>query len=286
MSPEVRFFSLALVLAFAPPLDETLRHIRLNVRRFENQVPDFLCQEKITSRTFSESDGTLRKETVLLSTFSGRQNRARAGVPDGTTFTEDRTIEKVNGLPWKRKAFPVDVFRLGGAYTSALITIFGRSGANNFSYALPVTEKTGPGGAIPLSFATSNDSQRIILKDGSHVYHESGTVWLDADSFEVVRLESRIVPQGTAFGEFSLAVDYSPFRIGEDTFRLPSHVSAAGHHQVSGNLQRGVYEAEYTNCRSTARLARSCFQTRRSSVVEIPPLRCPPDRVSQRYRHS
>jgi hypothetical protein len=239
---------LTLLLAASPSLDDALTHIRQNVEFFENQVPDFICTEKIVSRTISEPDDAV-KETVVESTFSGRQHRSKVGIRYSTTFAEDRKIETVNSAPWKRKSFPRGVFLIGGAYSSALVTIFGKESDRNYFYLLGAGDRKGPKGAIAISFATKTDNQRILEKDGAHVFHETGCAWFDPVTFEIVRLERLLIPQDGLGGELPITIDYLPFRIGENTFRLPSHVSSSSKRVAAGTSDRGVYEADYTNYR-------------------------------------
>lgn len=230
-------------IAAAPPeLEQALAGIRRNVEVFENQAPDFVCQEKITSRTVDEKDGRIENETVIESTFTGTQNHSALSRLGGVSFKEERRIETVNGVRWKEKSMPAGVFRVGGGYSSLLVTIFGAKGEANYSFSLLSPES--------VAFTTNNGKQRIKGKEGARSFQATGRAWFDPVSFEVIRLEQRIVPRGDEpSGGLPIAVDYGPVQIGESQFRLPVRVSATAHRANSGRAERGEYVAEYGNCR-------------------------------------
>jgi len=106
-----------------PTFDEVLSRIRHNVEVFETQLPDFVCAEKINSRTVAEKDGSVEKETVIQSTFSGRQNHSAlsklgglssAAEPDPGSFvvafttrnSKQKMREKNGTVPFRRPAAP------------------------------------------------------------------------------------------------------------------------------------------------------------------------------------
>jgi hypothetical protein len=230
-----------------PSLENALSRVRHNVEIFENQLPDFVCTETITSRTIA--DEKVEKETIIQSTFSGRQKRSALSKLTSTSFTEERRIETVNGAPWKEKSMPKGVFRVGGAYSSTLVSIFGPKGEANYSFS-SVNSLVNPEGAVVISFATKNDRQKIKSNKGNRSFQETGRAWFDPVSFEILRLERQIVADGAEPGdEVPITIEYQPVRIADDTFRLPARVSATAHRVVSGKAERGEYEARYTDYR-------------------------------------
>jgi len=235
--------SAAADIAAAPPeVEPALARIRRNVEVFENQAPDFVCHEKITSRTVDEKDGGIENETVIESTFTGTQNHSALSKLGGVSFKEERRIETVNGIRWKEKSMPTGVFRVGGGYSSLLVTIFGSKGEANYSFSL-----VGPDS---VAFTTINGKQKIRGKDGARSFQATGRAWFDPVSFEVTRLEQRILPKGDEpSGGLPIAVDYGSVQIGESQFRLPVRVSATARRADSGRAERGEYVAEYGDCR-------------------------------------
>jgi hypothetical protein len=84
----------------APKLEQVLPRIQEHVQEFEHSLPDFICNEKITSRELM--GGTTIHETDIDSTFRGTQNRDKN--PDGKyePFTKWRDIQTIDGPRPKR----------------------------------------------------------------------------------------------------------------------------------------------------------------------------------------
>jgi hypothetical protein len=232
-----------------PSLEIALSRIRHNVEIFENQLPDFVCRETITSRTIAQTNDKVEDETIIQSAFSGRQKRSTLGKLTSTSFTEDRRIETVNGAQWKEKSMPKGVFRVGGAYSSTLVSIFGPKGEANYSFS-SVNTPVNPDAAIVVSFTTKNAKQKIKSKNGTRSFQETGRALFDPVSFEIIRLDRQIVVDGAEPGdEVPIIIEYRSVRIGDDTFRLSARVSATAHRVVAGKAERGEYEARYTDYR-------------------------------------
>ena len=212
--------TLLLLFAASFSLDDALTRIRANVAIFENQVPDFICTEKITSRRAGDE-----KAIVVASTFSGRQNRSALRRLGGLSFIEERQVETVNGAPSKDKAMPKEMFRVGGAYTSIPATVFGSKAGDRYSFSME-------DGIV--AFTSKKADFRVKGPDGVHAVKTSGRAWFDPSTFEVTRIEFSL-------GEIPLNIEYQPVRIGDATFRMPSRVTAAGHGHE--------FLAEYTNYR-------------------------------------
>src|SRR4051812_23468530 len=91
-------------VASAQSINEALDAISKNVREFQNQLPDFVCTEKITSTEY-EADKVVRKRAVE-SLFTGvqrstDQNRVHFA------FTESREVIAIDGKPARPgTAFP------------------------------------------------------------------------------------------------------------------------------------------------------------------------------------
>ena len=230
--------------------EQALSQIRHNVEVFETQIPDFVCTEKITSRTISEQDGLVEKETVVESTFSGRQNHSALSKLGGLSFKEERQIETVNGARWREKAMPQGVFHLGGGYSSILVMIFGPKGEANYSFSPASPDPGSSEPAFVVAFTTRNGKQKIKEKNGTVSFQATGRAWFDPVSFEIIRLEERIVAKGQEPGDaLPITVEYRPVRIAENQFRLPVRVLASAHRVVAGKAERGEYIAEYSDYR-------------------------------------
>jgi len=80
------------VASGSPPRDLTdaLTALSVNVKESQNQLPDFLCNEKVTSTTFKS--GKKQNEKVVESIFSIRRS------------LENREILSIDGKPAKKGA--------------------------------------------------------------------------------------------------------------------------------------------------------------------------------------
>jgi hypothetical protein len=233
-----------------PTFEQALSRIRHNVEVFETQLPDFVCTEKITSRTVAEQDGSVEKETVIESTFSGRQNHSALSKLGGLSFKEERQIETVNGARWGEKTMPRGVFHVSGGYSSILVMIFGSKGEANYSFSPAEPDQGSSEPAFVVAFTTKNGKQKVREKNGTSSFQATGRAWFDPVSFEVIRLEERILAKADEPGdELPVTVEYRPVQIGEGQFRLPVRVSATAHREVAGKAERGEYLAEYSDYR-------------------------------------
>ena len=245
-------FSTATAIAGEPiQLDKALARIRENVEVFETQLPDFLCREKITSRSVIEKDGRLEAENIAESMFSGRQNRSAPGRLGGLMFIEERHIEKLNGQPTEATAIPHGGLLLGGGYSSTLVMVFSERSKVSYEFSQARPEKGDPKNAVVVAFkSTKSSTQQLQAKDGARAFHSSGRAWFDPVSFEVIRLQQRLVAEGDSGDQaLQVTVDYKPVRIGENEFRLPVRVAATRRIIESGAAKRGEYVAEYSNYR-------------------------------------
>jgi hypothetical protein len=239
-----------LAAASPPTFEEALSRIRHNVAEFETQLPDFVCTENITSRTIAEKDGSVEKETVVQSTFSGRQNRSALSKLGGLSFKEERQIETVNGARWGEKTMPQGMFRVGGGYSSILSMIFGSKGEANYSVSAAEPDAGSSEPAFVVAFTTRNGKQKMREKNGTTSFQAAGRAWFDPVSFEIIRLEERILGKGDEPGDaLPITVEYRAVQIGENQFRMPVRVSATAHRVVAGKAERGEYAAEYSDYR-------------------------------------
>src|SRR5437870_9218215 len=98
--------------ASAQSVNEVLAAVSKNVKEFQDTLPDFVCNERITSTEFA--DGRVLKERIVESLFTGVQrsnieNRFRFA------FTESREVLAIDGKPARKgTAFPKMPYRFAG----------------------------------------------------------------------------------------------------------------------------------------------------------------------------
>ena len=146
----------------------------------------------------------------------------------------------------REKSMPQGMFRVGGGYSSILAMIFGSKGEADYSFSAAEPDR----GSFVVAFTTKNGKQKMREKNGSSSYQATGRAWFDPVSFEIIRLEERILAKGQEPGDaLPINVEYRPVQIGENQFRMPVRVSASAHRVVAGKAERGEYLAEYSDYR-------------------------------------
>jgi hypothetical protein len=231
-----------------PKLNQILPRVQEHVKEFEHSLPDFICDEKITSRELM--GGKTIHETDIDSTFRGMQNKDRA--PDGKyqPFTEWRDIQTIDGRPVPKGQQLTGPFLFGGGFSSILVEIFSPENSRYFNYKIMGTDKVDDKAAVVLKFETKKDQQALLHRElfgTQYVMKGSGKASIDPSSMNVLRLEVQYLDPPMPEGVLSLAVDYAPVMIKEKTFWMPKTVTAE---QTVPNPKApvgGQYIAEYSN---------------------------------------
>jgi hypothetical protein len=232
----------------APSLGQILPRVQEHVKVFEHSLPDFICDEKITSKELM--GGTTIHETDIDSTFRGTQNREKK--PDGEyePFTEWRDIQTIDGRPAPKGQQLTGPFLFGGGFSSILDEIFSAKNAQYFNYKAIGADRVDGKAAVVLKFETKKDQQALLHRElfgTQYVMKGSGKAWIDLVSMNVLRLEIQYLDPPMPEGVLSLAVDYAPVVIKEQTFWMPKTVTAE---QTVPNPKMplgGKYVAEYSN---------------------------------------
>jgi hypothetical protein len=231
-----------------PKLDQVLPRIQQHVQEFEISLPDFICDEKITSRELMA--GKTVHETDIDSTFRGTQNKDKN--PDGKyePFTEWRDIQTVDGRPAPKGQQLTGPFLFGGGFSSILVEIFSAENSRYFNYKVIGPDKVDEKAAVLIKFETKKDQQALLHRElfgTQYVMKGSGKAWIDLASMNVLRLEIQFLDPPMPEGVLSLAVDYAPVVIKDKTFWMPKTVTAE---QTIPNPKvpvGGQYVAEYSN---------------------------------------
>jgi hypothetical protein len=231
-----------------PKLNQILPRVQEHVKELEHSLPDFICDEKITSKELM--GGTTIHETDVDSTFRGTQNRDKN--PDGKyqPFTEWRDIQTIDGRPAPKGQQLTGPFLFGGGFSSILVEIFAAENSQYFNYKVIGTEKVDGKAAVIVKFETRKGQDALLHRElfgTQYVMKGSGKAWIDLSSMNVLRLEIQYLDPPMPEGVLSLAVDYAPVVIQEKTFWMPKTVTAE---QTIPNPKvpvGGQYVAEYSN---------------------------------------
>jgi hypothetical protein len=231
-----------------PKLEQVLPRIQEHVKEFEHSLPDFICDEKITSKELM--GGTTIHETDIDSTFRGTQNRDKNPGGKYEPFTEWRDIQTIDGRPAPKGQQLTGPFLFGGGFSSILVEVFSPENFRYFNYKVIGTDKVDDKPALVLKFETRKGQEALLHRElfgTQYVMKGSGKAWIDPASMSVLRLEIQYLDPPMPEGVLSLAVDYAPVMIQKKTFWMPRTVTAE---QTVPNPKvpvGGQYVAEYSN---------------------------------------
>jgi len=222
----------------SPPLqavNDVVTAVSSNVAEFWNLLPDFVCNEKITSTTYES--GKVRDQKIVESIFTS----SNKGSPQ-------REVMAIDGKPAKNNAkmpgLPVELnmgfgFVIQATFTPSIVT------AHNFAFG----PKASSDGTLAVQFETKKDQQRIKWDLGgkSLVARDAGIAWIDTASMQVARIERNFLNLPNGLSRMSASSDYGPVTIGKNTFWLPRTLRIDTSERDP--RKTGQYLAEYSNCR-------------------------------------
>ena len=227
-----------------PTLDEILLRVQTHVKEFEFSLPDFVCNETITSKEIVR--GQVAHKTIIDSVFSGTQNQ------DGGTqspFTEARTIRMIDGRPaGKDEQLKTPVF-FGGGFSSILDATFSEKNAQYHNYKFMGTEKFNGRPALVIEFATKKDQTELLFEflGRKFISKDVGKAWLDPETLNVIRLERRYLNLPPLDGVLNVSVDYAKVEINGRAFWMPRIIRVEQSQPGEKNPMSIQYVAEYSD---------------------------------------
>ena len=239
-----------------PPVDEALARIRENVGQFETSLPDFICNEKITSRLVVR--GKISKETVTESIFTGAQQKSKS-----FTFVETREIATINGKKVRRGTPLKGPYVYLGGFSSLLVTTFGPKCTPYHNYKVTGMETVDGRTLLAVEFATKPGQTEIkqtffrkqMLYYTSDVRSEkdTGKAWIDPESMQVVRLERHYLNLPSTVRSLMVSTEYAKVTIDRKPYWMPKTVRAENvENRNSKPPANEFWIAEYSNYRKFA----------------------------------
>ncbi len=230
----------------AQALNEVLSAVSRNVKEFQDLLPDFVCNEKVTSTEFDS--GRVIKQRVVESTFTGVQqlnieNRFRVA------FTETREVLTIDGKPARKGvAFPKLPYRFTGGFSSLLVMTFAPDNLQHHTYSIADRYVSDASRAMLVQFATKKGQQSLrVLFQGTRLFaNDVGAAWIDQTSFQVLRLQRQSLNLPPGFTRLMTTADYGPVTIDEKQFWMPTRIRAEATETNSAVVS---YIAEYSECR-------------------------------------
>ena len=216
-------------------MNDVITAASTNVKEFQDVIPDFVCNERITS-TRLES-GKVKSEKVVDSIFS--INR-KSGTHREITSIDGRPAKNGAGMP----SLPVRI-TLPFTVVRDLTLSPGNLDAHEFALDTGMPAK----GPVLIRFSTKKDQKKLVwdLDGDDKVARDEGKVLIDLGSMQVIRMERRLLNLPKSLSRFDLLADFGPFTIGEQQFWLPKMIRT----EIAERdpKKTGTHVAEYSNCR-------------------------------------
>jgi hypothetical protein len=217
------------------PVTDVVAAVSKNVEEFWKLLPDFICNEKITSTTYSS--GKIRDQKVVESIF----------LSDRKTGSH-REINSIDGKPAKKNAklpgLPVNMstgfgFIIQSTFTPSILQY------HDYEFS----PKPDTDGRIVVQFETKKDQQKIKWDlDGKVlIARDAGTAWIDPASMQVSRIERSFLNLPGRLSRMTLTSEYHAVTFGKNSFWLPQYLRTDLTERDPSKT--GIFLAEYSNCR-------------------------------------
>lgn len=234
---------LFLLVAWQEPgeLDQVLGRVQGNIAEFQASLPDFVCNERITSSRLAGNRVTARvvNESVFASSASKdplSEQKSR----------EVREMISIDGQKVEKETEPRGPFILIGGFSGAAAAIFDKRVAEYRNYRLEPESR----GLLVIAFETKKGQTGIGAYTGGRKFlaKDSGKAWIDPKTMQVVRLETLVVNGPTKLPYWLTQVDFAAVHIEGRPFWLPVTVRSSLRKKPNLAPER-TFLAEYENYR-------------------------------------
>ena len=226
--------------------DEVVGAVSQNVKEFQDLLPDFVCDEKITSAAYEY--GKVTKMKTVDSIFTAVQKSSPGPGNGRAAFTESREIVAIDGKATSRHArMPTLPTQFTGGFSGLLSMTFSPDNLQAQHYVL--ADKPAEDGNLLVQFTTKDGQQKLgsFLNGQSFLNKDAGRAWIDPRTMQVVRLERDFLNLPRNLTRLTNTVDYGPVTIGDRKFWMPRAVRIDS---TERNVKKtGSYTATYSNCK-------------------------------------
>jgi hypothetical protein len=237
--------------------------IKSHIREELSHLPNYTCLETITR--FHKEEAHQAKpprleplDTVRLEVVYSN-NREWYGAPGDRNLSVDNPFPFIGSGMIGTGAFAIT---LHNVFEAAVITYRGQGGSS------------GPT-AIQYDFRLPAAALEISIPGGFGKVREEGSFWVNPQSLDLIRLDSRAVdiPPFLPLGEANTKVNYALMRIGESTALLAQQAEL---HMLQTTGEEDFDRIEFTHCRAFSVQSAIHFDSKPHDAVES----LPPDRLA------
>jgi hypothetical protein len=237
----------ALFLLQAPTasVDQVLASVSRNVREFQDLLPDFVCNEKITSTAYES--GNVKETRTVESIFTAIK-KPSPGPRGLLVFTETRDITAIDGKPAHKGArMPKLPLAMFGGFGALLSMTFAPENLQYQQYEM--YEMLEGGTRVVIHFSTKEGQRelRTFLDGEGLINMDEGIAWIDNASMQVARLQRDFLNLPRALRQLQNTVDYGPVVIGDRQFWLPRAMRTDAIDRDPRKTK--TFLAEYTGCK-------------------------------------
>ena len=230
----IALLSLMMQAAAAPPaasLTGILGNVSGNVKESQASLPDFLCNERVTSTAYRS--GKRRDEKIVESIYSVQKSREHREI----LAIDGKTAKKGTKMP----GLPVNIT---GSFNYMINTTFSPEMLQWYAF----TQNPEEAGRLVVQYETKSDQRAMTwnINGDQKLAHDTGKAWIDPAAMQVARFERNLLNIGR-ISAWKITIDQSPFPIGERQFWLPK--SFLTEIIESDPRDTGTFLAEYSNCK-------------------------------------
>lgn len=216
-----------------PSTAAILAGVRSNLHTFVATMPNIFCSEHI--RSMEIHNGKLKHPTEVDSTIRAVRE------PDGT-FREERTIERINGKPSKKRTLSLPL-TLKGGFGITFPEAFSPANESCNTYTVDPEPNAGNLVLHVRRNAKATDASCKAIPAGSRAQFMLDPVTLQIRTY--VRENSHAGgPKG--YTQFEGSVEFARVTLGAKSYLIPTHVHASLR-KISGKDEL-EYDAAYSDC--------------------------------------
>jgi hypothetical protein len=229
------FFLQATLSPPSKPASEVVEAVSKTAREYRDRLPDFLCNEKITSATFDS--GKLREQKIVESIFTPSQ---KVGA--------QREIVAIDGKPAPKNAkMPGLPIRWDATFGWLLEAAFSPGILQYHDYVLD--QQSNPAGMLILEYKTRTGQKGMDwpIYGETRVARDAGTAWIDTASMQVVRIERNFLNLPSAASRLFATTDFGPVNIGGKQYWVPNTLRIESAERDP--RKTALFVAEYSGCK-------------------------------------
>jgi hypothetical protein len=223
--------------------EEVLAQVRNNIVQFRNTLPDFVCNETITSRVIENEKVSEQRIVESLFTWTRKDTQS---IPK-----ESREVLAIDGKPVRKgtKMPKVPFLPNQPTVNTLFIVLASAPGAppSFYDYKVIGRENVGDISSLRIEFEQ--------MKPTIGSLRMAGTAWVDLEFMQAIRTELHLLGFAKSsvmdeFDSYSILTDYSRVDINTKPYWLPRSVKVEGT-RAKGGVRNGYiarYLAEYSNC--------------------------------------